>query len=74
MFCNIGDTSVPADAAVLVGPGQFQVNFTVPRIAANWPEGEYALSVSIRLGNDTASSPASINSDPPGPVVLPIQH
>jgi uncharacterized protein (TIGR03437 family) len=71
---KVGVLSVAADAAALVGPGLFQINFTVPQDFANLPEGEYPLTVSIRLGSDTASSPAIINSDPAGPVVLPIQH
>jgi uncharacterized protein (TIGR03437 family) len=62
---TIGTITVPATAA-LVAVGEFQINFTVPQL----PPGNYPISISI----GGVSSPASINSSPPGPVVIPIQH
>jgi hypothetical protein len=58
-----------------VSPGRFQINFTVPQQFATLPEDDYPISVQVKFddGNVTSSS-ASINSDPPGPVVVPIQH
>ena len=46
--------------------GEFQINFTVPRIA----DGTYPVTIQV---NGT-SSPQEINSTPPGPLVIPIQH
>jgi len=40
---TIGTTDVPVLAAALVAPGQFQVNFTTPQLAA----GEYSITVSV---------------------------
>jgi uncharacterized protein (TIGR03437 family) len=72
---KIGDVGFAADSATLVAPGEFQINFRVPQQFATLPEGDYPISVQFKLddGNVT-SSPSTINSDPPGPVVLPIQH
>ena len=67
---KIGDITVPADAAGLVAVGQFQINFTVPAQYTTLPEGDYPVSIQI----NGVSSPATINSDPPGPLVIPIQH
>jgi uncharacterized protein (TIGR03437 family) len=39
---NIGSAAAQVLAAVLVAPGQYQVNFTVPQV----PDGEYAITVS----------------------------
>jgi hypothetical protein len=61
--------------AALVAPGEFQVNFHVPPQFATLPEGEYPISVQVKLDDGaTPSSPLTINSDPPGFLVLPIQH
>jgi hypothetical protein len=51
---------VPASSAALVAVGEFQINFTVPQ--------------SFATAAHDVTSPASINSSPPGPVVIPIQH
>jgi uncharacterized protein (TIGR03437 family) len=66
---SIGAITVPATAA-LVTTGEFQINFTVPPQFASMPAGTYPISVSF----NGVSSPAEINSSPPGPVVIPIQH
>jgi uncharacterized protein (TIGR03437 family) len=67
---TIGAITVPADAAVLVYPGEFQVNFTVPQQFASMAEGNYPLTITV----NGVTSPTSISSNPPAPVVLPIQH
>jgi len=67
---TLGNIAVAADGAGLVAPGEFQVNFTVPLQFANMPEGNYPLTVSI----NGVSSPSTINSAPPGPLVIPVQH
>jgi uncharacterized protein (TIGR03437 family) len=71
---KIGDIAFPADAAALVAPGEFQINFKVPQDFAALPAGDYPVSVQVKLDNGAiTSSPAVINSDPPGPVLIPIQ-
>lgn len=67
---TLGTITVPADAAGLVGPGEFQINFTVPRQFANLPAGNYPLTIAV----NGVSSPANINSNPPGPLVIPIEQ
>ncbi|MGO9258560.1 MAG: putative Ig domain-containing protein [Bryobacteraceae bacterium] len=67
---TIGSVTFPADAAALVGPGEFQVNFTVPQQFATLADGNYPISIQV----NGASSPQTINSSPPGQLVLPIQH
>jgi uncharacterized protein (TIGR03437 family) len=67
---TIGSVTIPADAAALVAVGQFQINFRVPQDFVSLPAGVYPISISM----SGVSSPASINSGPPGPVVIPIQH
>ena len=67
---TIGTVTVPAIAAALVAVGEFQINFTVPQSFASMSPGLYPISISI----NGIPSPASINSSPPGPVVIPIQH
>ena len=67
---TVGTVTIPASAAALVAVGEFQINFTVPQDFASLPPGLYPISISI----NGVSSPASINSSPPGPVVIPIQH
>jgi uncharacterized protein (TIGR03437 family) len=68
---QIGPITIPASAtyAALVAVGEFQINFTVPQSFASMSAGLYAISISI----NGVTSPASINSSPPGPVVIPIQ-
>jgi uncharacterized protein (TIGR03437 family) len=67
---TIGNITVPASSAALVGVGEFQINFTVPPQFASMPPGNYPISISI----NGVSSPANINTAPAGPVVIPIQH
>jgi uncharacterized protein (TIGR03437 family) len=67
---SIGNITVPASGAALVAVGEFQINFTVPQQFASMPPGPYPISISI----NGVSSPAIINTSPPGPVVIPIQH
>jgi len=67
---TVGSVTVPALAADLVAAGEFQINFQVPQAFAGMPEGNYAVTISI----NGVSSPASINSIPAGPVVIPIRH
>jgi uncharacterized protein (TIGR03437 family) len=61
----IGSTTVPASFAGLVAVGEFQINFTVPNLSA----GTYPISISV----NGVSSPTTISTNPPGPLVLPIQ-
>jgi uncharacterized protein (TIGR03437 family) len=63
---TIGQTAVPASFAGLVGAGEFQINVTVPQLA----NGVYPLSIAV----NGVSSPAVINTNPPGPLVIPIQN
>jgi uncharacterized protein (TIGR03437 family) len=67
---TIGTITVQASAAALVAVGEFQINFTVPQSFASLPAGLYPISISV----NGIPSPANINSSPPGPVVIPIQH
>jgi uncharacterized protein (TIGR03437 family) len=67
---TIGTITLPASAAALVAVGEFQINFTVPQSFSSLPPGLYPVSISI----NGVTSPARINSSPPGPVVIPIQH
>ncbi|MBZ5619612.1 MAG: hypothetical protein LAQ69_12950 [Acidobacteriia bacterium] len=67
---TIGTVTIPASGAALVAVGEFQINFTVPQSFASMPPGLYPISISI----NGVTSPASINSSPPGPLVIPIQH
>jgi uncharacterized protein (TIGR03437 family) len=67
---TIGNITVPADFAGLVAVGEFQINFTVPQQFATMPAGNYPLSIQV----NGVSSPLTINSIPPGPLVIPIQH
>jgi uncharacterized protein (TIGR03437 family) len=67
---TIGTVTVPADFAGLVAVGEFQINFTVSQQFASLPAGSYPITISV----NGVSSPATINSNPPGPLVVPIQH
>jgi uncharacterized protein (TIGR03437 family) len=67
---TIGPITVPATTfAALVTVGEFQINFTVPESFASMSAGLYPISISI----NGVTSPATINSSPPGPIVIPIQ-
>jgi uncharacterized protein (TIGR03437 family) len=63
---KIGGTTVTPSFAGLVAIGEFQINFMVPQIA----DGVYPISLMV----NGVSSPPEINSTPPGPLVIPIQH
>jgi uncharacterized protein (TIGR03437 family) len=67
---TIGSITFPALSTTLVAAGEFQINFTVPQDFANLPEGNYPITISL----NGVSSPGTINSSPPGPVMIPIQH
>lgn len=69
VMVTLGNVTFPADSAALVGPGEFQINFTVPQQFATLAAGNYPISIQF---NGT-SSPTTINSNPPGQMVLPIQ-
>jgi uncharacterized protein (TIGR03437 family) len=72
---RIGEIEFPPDVAALVAPGEFQINFRIPQQLATLPEGDYPISIKLKLDDGaTTSSPITINSDPPGPLVIPIQH
>jgi uncharacterized protein (TIGR03437 family) len=72
---RIGEVEFPPDAAALVTPGEFQINFRVPQQFATLPEGDYPISIQVKLDDGAAtSSPATINSEPPAPLIIPIQH
>lgn len=67
---TIGTVTVPADfAGQTPYVGEFQINFTVPSQFATMPAGNYPISIAV----NGVSSPTTINSSPPGLLVLPIQ-
>lgn len=66
---TIGTIAFPADFVSLVAVGEFQINFTVPQQFAKMPAGSYPITISV----SGASSPATVNSAPPGQLVIPIQ-
>jgi uncharacterized protein (TIGR03437 family) len=70
VMVTLGTITVAAEAAGLVAPGEFQINFAVPEQFANLAEGNYPLTVTV----NGVSSPVMINSAPPGPLVIPVQH
>lgn len=61
---TVGTATVPASFAGLVATGEFQINFTVPQLS----NGVYPISIAV----NGVASPAQINSNPPGPLVIPI--
>jgi uncharacterized protein (TIGR03437 family) len=67
---TIGTVTVPADFAGLVAVGEFQINFTVSQQFASLPAGSYPISISV----NGVSSPTTIDSNPPGQLVIPITH
>ena len=67
---TIGNVTIPADfAGQTLYVGEFQINFTVPQQFATMPPGNYPISISL----NGVSSPTTINSSPPGQLVLPVQ-
>src|ERR1039457_5301911 len=66
---TIGAVTLPAIGAAIEAVGECQINFTVPQSCASLPSGLSPISISI----NGVTSPASIESSPPGPVVIPIQ-
>jgi uncharacterized protein (TIGR03437 family) len=68
---TIGTITIPATFAGLVQVAvEFQINFTVPQQFASMPAGNYPISIAV----NGVSSPTTINSNPPGQLVLPITH
>jgi uncharacterized protein (TIGR03437 family) len=61
---TMGSATVNADFAGLVAVGEFQINFNVP----NLPAGSYPISITV----GGVSSPATIESNPPGKIMLTI--
>lgn len=61
---TVGSAIIQPSFAGLVAVGEFQINFNVP----NLPAGSYPISITV----NGVSSPATINSNPPGPIMLPI--
>lgn len=66
---TVDSVAINPGFAGLVAVGEFQINFTLPQQFANMAAGNYPITISI----NGVSSPSTINSAPPGPVVLPIQ-
>ena len=67
---TIGGIAINSDFAGLVAVGEFQINFTVPQQFASMPTANYPITILV----NNVSSPTSIGSNPPGPIVLPIQQ
>jgi uncharacterized protein (TIGR03437 family) len=67
---TIGNVTVPAFFAGLVAVGEFQINFTVSQQFASLPAGSYPISITV----NGVSSPITIDSAPPGQLVIPITH
>jgi len=63
---TIGSSAVSASFAGSVAVGEFQIHFTVPQL----PDGVYPITITV----NGVSSPAEINTNPPAPLVVPIQH
>jgi uncharacterized protein (TIGR03437 family) len=63
---TMGSVTVPADYAGLVAAGEFQINVTVPQLA----QGTYPVTIAV----NGVSSPATINTDPPSAIVIPIDR
>ena len=66
MTVTLGTTTVAASSAGLTAVGEFYINFYVPDL----PDGIYPITISL----NGVSSPTTINSSPPGPLVLPIHR
>jgi uncharacterized protein (TIGR03437 family) len=68
---TVGTVTVPASFAGQTSyVGEFQINFTLPQQFATMPAGNYPLTISL----NGVSSPATMNSSPPGPIMLPVTH
>jgi uncharacterized protein (TIGR03437 family) len=67
---KLGTVSIPAAAAALTGVGLFQVNFIVPADFATLPAGDYPVTVEV----GGVASPLNVNTSPPSPVVIPVEH
>ncbi|HTA67337.1 MAG TPA: IPT/TIG domain-containing protein [Bryobacteraceae bacterium] len=68
---TVGTVTVPADfAAQTPYVGEFQINFTLSEQFASKAAGNYPISITV----NGVSSPITINSIPPGPLVLPVTH
>ena len=69
-FSTLGGITVPASyAAQTPYVGEFQINFTVPQQFATMAAGNYPLTISY----NGVSSPANVNTSPPGAVVIPVE-
>jgi len=67
---TIGNVTVAAEyAGQTPYVGEFQINFIVPQQFATMPAGNYPISIAL----NGVSSPATINSSPPGPLVFPVK-
>ena len=67
---TIGAVTIPADyAGQTPYVGEFQINFAMPAQFASMPAGNYPISIAV----NGVSSPTTINSNPPGQMVLPVQ-
>jgi uncharacterized protein (TIGR03437 family) len=67
---TLGGITVPASyAAQTPYVGEFQINFTVPQQFATMAAGNYPLTISY----NGVSSPANVNTSPPGAVVIPVK-
>jgi uncharacterized protein (TIGR03437 family) len=68
---TIGSITVAADfAGQTQYAGEFQINFTVPAQFASLAAGNYPITIAV----NGVSSPSTIDTPQPGPIVLPIQH
>lgn len=66
---TVGSVTIPADfAGQTPYVGEFQINFTIPQQFASMPAGNYPISISL----NGVSSPTTINTSPPGQIVLPV--
>jgi len=66
---TLGNVVIPADfAGQTQYVGEFQINFTVPQVFATMPAGNYPISISL----NGVSSPTTINTSPPGLIVVPV--
>lgn len=66
---TVGSITVPADfAGQTQYVGEFQINFTVPQQFAAMAPGSYPISIAV----NGISSPTTINTNPPGQLLLPI--
>ena len=63
---TVGTIAVAATSAGLTAVGEFYINFYLPNLA----DGKYPITISV----NGVSSPATINSNPPGQLVLPVQR